>query len=117
MCPYVVIALICMVVKMRRRWRGGPGGGMPCTPHGLSVAGVTSEECVEGGTEGRWRNGVGGAGRSCRRHLGGHSTLALQLRLVLLKRLLPTALEVLAVVVLRHTMLQDRKGGPQVRPA
>ena len=55
---------------------------------------------------GWWTKGEeSGEDRSCRRHLGGHSPLALQLRLVLLKRLLPTALEILAVVMLGHPVL------------
>ena len=55
-----------------------------------------------------WKDGRGegsGEGRSCRRHLGRNSPLALQLRLVLLERLLPTALQVLALMVLRHAVL------------
>ena len=45
----------------------------------------------------------------CHGHLGRHRSLALQLRLVLLKRLLPTALEILTVVMLGHAMLE--RGG------
>ena len=55
-----------------------------------------------GGAEG----GEGGrGGKLCRGHLGCDGPLALQLRLVLLKRLLPTALEILAVVMLGHPVL------------
>lgn len=44
--------------------------------------------------------------RSCSRHLGGYSPFTLQLRLVPLKGLLPTILELEAVVVLGEAMLQ-----------
>ena len=53
---------------------------------------------------------MGGEGRSCRRHLGRNSPLTLQLRLVLLERLLTTALKILTLMVLRHTMLDRDKG-------
>lgn len=45
-------------------------------------------------------------GRSCHRHLGRDRPLTLKLELVPLKRLLPAALEVGAIVVFRHTMLK-----------
>lgn len=54
---------------------------------------------------------MGRAGRKlCGGHLGRNSPFALQLRLVLLERLLSAALEVLALVVLRHAML-NKEGG------
>ena len=49
--------------------------------------------------------GVDG-GRSCHRHLRRDRPLTLKLELVPLERLLPTALEVLALVVFRHAVLQ-----------
>lgn len=57
------------------------------------------------------REEKGRAGRKlCGGHLGRNSPFALQLRLVLLERLLSAALEVLALVVLRHAML-NKEGG------
>lgn len=47
--------------------------------------------------------------RSCCRHLGGHSPFALEFCLVPLKGLLPTVLELVAVVVLWETVL-GKKG-------
>lgn len=52
----------------------------------------------------RWARG--GGGRSCDRHLGRDRPLALELELVPLKGLLSTALEVLAIMVFRHAVLQ-----------
>ena len=46
-------------------------------------------------------------GRSCHRHLGRDRPLTLKLELVPLKRLLPAALEVGAIVVFRHTVLNE----------
>lgn len=51
----------------------------------------------------------GEAGRSCYRHLGRDRPLALELQLVPLECLLPAALEVLAVVMFRHTVLEEEK--------
>lgn len=45
--------------------------------------------------------------RSCCCHLGGYSPFALKFRLVPLKGLLPTVLELVAVVVLWETMLGE----------
>lgn len=57
--------------------------------------GLGKEGGVEGDAEGQLRH--------C--HLRCHSPLALELGLVPLERLLLTARQILAVVVLRHTML------------
>lgn len=46
-------------------------------------------------------------GRSCHRHLGRDRPFTLKLKLVPLKRLLPAAFQVGAVVVFRHTVLNE----------
>lgn len=51
------------------------------------------------------RAGNEATGRSCCRHLGGHSPFAFEFRLVPLKGLLPAVLELVAVVVFRETVL------------
>ena len=86
-----------------------PSRGRKMTWRGVGVAAMT---CTPPRPE-RWR--VGGGQReergelSCG-HLGRNGPLALQLRLVLLERLLSAALQILALVVLGHTML-SKEGG------
>lgn len=46
--------------------------------------------------------------RSCHRHLGCDSSLALELGLVLLERLLPAASQILAVVMFWHAVLKNK---------
>ena len=65
------------------------------------------DEQAERGGSSEGRGGERGReeGRSCHRHLGRDRPLALRLRLVPLERLLSAALQILAVMVLRHTVL------------
>jgi hypothetical protein len=62
-----------------------------------------SDECAESGG---WRKEAEGYVMLYCRHLRRYSPLALQLHLVLLERLLTTALEVRAAVVLRESVLK-----------
>lgn len=50
--------------------------------------------------------GTRATSRSCCRHLGGYSPFTLKFRLVPLKGLLPTVLELVAVVVLWEAVLE-----------
>ena len=82
--------------------RGMEGCGKPRLPHITRASSIEDSKWMD---KGQRRGGAEGGGKLCRGHLGCDGPLALQLRLVLLKRLLPTALEILAVVMLGHPVL------------
>lgn len=75
---------------------GGGYSGSRCSDEGRKTGNDRSREEVS---------------RHC--HLGCHRSLAFQLGLVLFKRLLSTAFQVLAAMMLRHTVLEDQMGPNQ----